>query len=41
MLSWIVGLLCAGVIGALFVLAAPLGPHLIQFIGDTLRAGLG
>jgi len=39
-LAWIAGLFCVGVIGGLFVLAAPFGPHLVQFVGDTLRAGM-
>lgn len=37
-LAWPVGLVCAGVVGALVWLAAPAVPGTILFIGDTLRA---
>lgn len=37
-MSWAVGLLCAGVIGGLFYFAAPLGPSLVEYIGETLRS---
>lgn len=36
-MSWIAGIFCAGVVGALFWLALPMGPILVQFVGDTLR----
>ncbi|MGB4136590.1 MAG: hypothetical protein WA971_08495 [Microbacterium sp.] len=36
-ISWIAGVLCAGVVGALLWLALPAGPALMQFVGDGLR----
>lgn len=38
-LAWPVGLVCAGVVGALAWLAVPAVPTTIAFVGDTLRAG--
>lgn len=37
-LAWPVGLLCAGVVGALAWIAAPALPATVGFVGDTLRA---
>jgi hypothetical protein len=37
-LAWPAGLLCAAVVAALLVLAAPGVPRAVSFIGDTLRA---
>jgi hypothetical protein len=37
-LAWPVGLVCAGVVGALVWLAVPGVPATIAFVGDTLRA---
>lgn len=37
-MSWIVGVFCVGVIAALLWLALPMGPLLIDYVGDTLRA---
>jgi len=36
-LSWIAGLFCAGVVAVLLWLAVPMGPVMVQFVGDTLR----
>ncbi|WP_300268486.1 hypothetical protein [Microbacterium sp.] len=36
--SWVAGILCIGVVAALVWLAAPMGPVLVEFVGDTLRA---
>lgn len=36
-LSWLAGLFCAGVVAALVWLAVPMGPIMVQFVGDTLR----
>ncbi|MGF6822429.1 xanthosine utilization system XapX-like protein [Microbacterium sp. ZKA21] len=36
-MSWIVGILCAGVVGALLWLAIPAGPAVIEMVGDSLR----
>lgn len=36
-MSWIAGLLCAGIVAALLWLALPMAPVLIQFTGDMLR----
>lgn len=35
--SWIVGLLCAGVVGLLVWLAVPAGPVLVDMFGQSLR----
>ena len=37
-LAWPVGLVCAGVVGALAWLAAPALPATVGFVGDTLRS---
>jgi len=37
-LAWPVGLVCAGVVGALVYLAVPAVPGTVRFLGDTLRA---
>lgn len=37
-MSWVAGVFCAGVIVALLWLAMPMGPLLIEYAGDTLRA---
>lgn len=34
--SWFVGIVCAGVVGALLFLAAPLIPELISYFTETL-----
>ncbi len=36
-ISWIVGVLSVGVVGALLWVAFPAGPALIEMIGDGLR----
>ncbi len=36
-MSWIVGILCVGVIGALLWFALPAGPALVEVIGERLR----
>ena len=36
-MSWIAGVICAGVVAALLWLALPMGPVMVQFVGDTLR----
>lgn len=36
-MSWIAGLFCAAVVAALLWLALPMGPMLVQYVGDTLR----
>lgn len=38
-IAWPAGLLCAGIVAALCVLAAPGVPAAVTFVGDTLRAG--
>lgn len=38
-IAWPVGVLCAAVVAALLVLAAPGLPGAVTFVGDTLRAG--
>ena len=37
-LAWPVGLLCAGIVGALVWVALPAVPGTVNWIGDTLRA---
>ncbi|WP_457100462.1 hypothetical protein [Microbacterium sp. P5_E9] len=37
-LAWPVGVLCAGIVGALLWVAAPAVPGTVNWIGDTLRA---
>lgn len=39
-LSWFVGLVCAGIVGALLWLSLPLLPVLAEFAGDALRSAL-
>ncbi|MBT2483358.1 MULTISPECIES: hypothetical protein [unclassified Microbacterium] len=39
-LSWFVGVLCAGIVGALLWLSLPLVPFLAEFAGDALRSAL-
>ncbi|MGO1508836.1 MAG: hypothetical protein ACTHZW_12405 [Microbacteriaceae bacterium] len=39
-LSWIAGLICTGVVAALVWLALPMGPVMVQYVGDTLRTVL-
>ncbi|MFB7250209.1 hypothetical protein [Microbacterium sp. NPDC056234] len=36
-ISWIVGILCAGVVGSLLWFAFPAGPAVIEMVGDSLR----
>ena len=36
-MSWIAGVICTGVVAALLWLALPMGPVMVQFVGDTLR----
>ncbi|WP_243229777.1 hypothetical protein [Microbacterium sp. CIAB417] len=36
-ISWIVGMLCAGVVGALLWLAVPAGPAVLEVVGNGLR----
>ncbi|MBM7469420.1 hypothetical protein JOD62_001968 [Microbacterium keratanolyticum] len=40
-MAWTAGVICIGVVAALFVLAAPLAPVLAQFAGDLLRSVTG
>ena len=35
--SWIVGILCAAVVGALVWFAIPLAPVLVEYVGAMLR----
>jgi len=35
-ISWIVGVLCAGIVGALVWLSAPAGPGLLYVVGHLL-----
>lgn len=35
--SWLVGILCAGVVGALLWFAFPAGPAVVEVIGNSLR----
>lgn len=37
-ISWIAGIFCAGIVAALLWLALPMGPALVEYVGDTLRA---
>ena len=39
-ISWIAGLLCAGVVAGLVWLALPIMPAMAAFVGDTLRSVL-
>lgn len=36
-MSWFAGIVCAGVVGGLVWLAVPMGPVLVDLVGDTLR----
>jgi len=36
-ISWIVGLLCVGVVAALLWFAVPAGPAVIEMVGSSLR----
>ena len=36
-MSWIAGVISAGIVAALLWLALPMGPVMVQFVGDTLR----
>lgn len=36
-MSWVAGIMCVGVVGLLVWFAAPMGPVLIEFVGETLR----
>lgn len=38
LVSWIAGLCCLGVISGLVYLAVPMGPVLVTFLEDVLRA---
>ena len=37
-ISWIVGVLCAGVVGALIWFSFPLMPAVASIVGDALRS---
>lgn len=37
-LSWMAGVFCTAVVAALVWLAIPMGPVMVQFVGDTLRS---
>lgn len=39
-LSWVAGVVCAGVVAALFWFAMPMGPVLAEFFGGALRAAV-
>lgn len=39
-MSWVAGVICAGIIGALVWLSMPMLPVLAQFAGDALRSTL-
>lgn len=39
-MSWIAGIICTGVVAVLLWLALPMGPVMVQFVGDTLRTAL-
>ncbi|CAH0137232.1 hypothetical protein SOM10_12985 [Microbacterium sp. CFBP9023] len=39
-ISWVAGVLCAGVIGALVWFSMPIVPVVASFVGDTLRSTL-
>lgn len=36
-MSWVAGIICVGVVASLIWLAVPMGPVLVEFVGDTLR----
>lgn len=35
-LTWLAGLVCAGVVAGLVYLAAPMGPVMLKYFGDLL-----
>ncbi|WP_334150425.1 hypothetical protein [Microbacterium sp.] len=37
-MSWIAGIFCAGIVGALLWLSLPMMPVLAELAGDTLRS---
>lgn len=39
-ISWVAGVICVGIIGALLWLSMPMLPVLAQFAGDALRSTL-
>jgi hypothetical protein len=39
-MSWVAGVVCAGIIGALLWLSMPMLPLLAEFAGDALRSAL-
>ncbi|MGJ0389196.1 hypothetical protein [Microbacterium sp. CGR1] len=39
-ISWIAGVLCTGVVGALIWFAIPIMPAVASLVGDTLRSTL-
>jgi len=39
-MSWVAGVICVGIIGALLWLSMPMLPVLAQFAGDALRSAL-
>lgn len=36
--SWIAGVFCIAVVAGLLWIALPMGPVMVQFVGDTLRS---
>lgn len=36
-MSWTAGILCTGIVAGLVWLAVPMGPVLVDFVGNTLR----
>jgi uncharacterized membrane protein len=39
-MSWVAGVICIGIVGALFWLSLPILPVLAGFAGDALRSAL-
>ena len=39
-MSWVAGVFCITVVAALLWLALPMGPVMVQFVGDTLRSAV-
>lgn len=39
-MSWVAGVICAGIIAALLWLSLPILPVLAEFAGDALRSSL-
>lgn len=39
-ISWVAGVICAGIIGVLVWLSLPMLPFLAEFAGDALRSAL-